>query len=41
MVVIDHICHIIWKRKSAPWVSLRTPRRERLIADIACHEYVI
>jgi len=35
MVVIDPICHIIWKRKSAPWGSFRTPRRERLIADIA------
>ena len=35
MVVIDHICHMIWKRKSAPWGSFRTPRRERLMADIA------
>ena len=35
MVVIDHICHVIWKRTSAPWGSLRTPRRERLMADIA------
>ena len=35
MVVIDHICHIIWKRKSAPWGSFRTPRHERLMADIA------
>ena len=35
MVVIDHICHLIWKRKSAPWGSFRTPRRERLMADIA------
>ena len=35
MVVIDHICHVIWKRKSAPWGSFRTPRRERLMADIA------
>ena len=35
MVVIDHICHMIWKRQSAPWGSFRTPRRERLIADIA------
>ena len=31
MVVIDHICHVIWKRTSAPWGSFRTPRRERLI----------
>ena len=35
MVVIDHICHVIWKRKTAPWGSFRTPRRERLRADIA------
>ena len=35
MVLIDHICHVIWKRRSAPWGSFRTPRRERLMADIA------
>ena len=35
MVVIDHICHVKWKRTSAPWGSFRTPRRERLMADIA------
>ena len=35
MVVINHICHVIWKRTSAPWGSFRTPRRERLMADIA------
>ena len=35
MVVIDHICNMLWKRKSAPWGSFRTPRRERLMADIA------
>ncbi|KAL9956396.1 hypothetical protein ACROYT_G037868 [Oculina patagonica] len=35
MAVIDHICHVIWKRTSAPWGSFRTPRRERLMADIA------
>ena len=35
MVVIDHICHLLWQRKSAPWGSFRTPRRERLMADIA------
>ena len=35
MVVIDHICHVLWKRRSAPWGSFRTPRRERLMADIA------
>ena len=34
MVVIDHIHHVIWKRTSAPWGSFRTPRRERLMADI-------
>ena len=35
MVVIDHLCHVIGKRTSAPWGSFRTPRRERLMADIA------
>ena len=35
MVLIDHICHTLWKRQSAPWGSFRTPRRERLMADIA------
>ena len=35
MVVIDHICHLVCKRRSAPWGSFRTPRRERLMADIA------
>ena len=35
MVLIDHICHMICKRTSAPWGSFRTPRRERLMADIA------
>ena len=34
MVLIDHISHQIWKRQSAPWGSFRTPRRERLMADI-------
>ena len=34
MVIIDHFCHVVWKRKSAPWGSFRTPRRERLMADI-------
>ena len=23
MVVIDHICHLLWKRTSAPWGSFR------------------
>ena len=35
MVLIDHICHVICKRTSAPWGSFGTPRRERLMADIA------
>ncbi|XP_078347802.1 uncharacterized protein LOC144632913 [Oculina patagonica] len=35
MVVIDHICHQIRKRTLAPWGSFRTPRRERLMADIS------
>ena len=35
MVVIDHICHVIWKRTSTPWGSFHTARRERLMADIA------
>ena len=35
MVVIDHIFHVICKRTSAPWGSFRTPRRERLMADIS------
>ena len=33
--MIDHICHRLWKRTSAPWGSFRTPRRKRLMADIA------
>ena len=35
MVVIDHFCHMLWKKESSPWGSFRTPRRERLMADIA------
>ena len=35
MIIIDHYSHVIWKRTSAPWGSFRTPRRERLMADIA------
>ena len=35
MVFIDHIVHVMCKRRPAPWGSFRTPRRERLIADIA------
>ena len=34
MVLIDHVCYVIFKRRSAPWGSFRTPRRERLMADI-------
>ena len=34
IVLIDHICHRIWKRSSVPWGHFRTPRRERLMADI-------
>ena len=35
MVFIDHICHqMVVRRSSAPWGSFRTPRRERLMADI-------
>jgi len=35
IVVIDHVFHLFCKRTSAPWGSFRTPRRERLMADIA------
>ena len=35
MVAIDHLCHAILKRGSTPWGGFRTPRRERLMADIA------
>ena len=35
MVITDHVCHVILKRQSAPWGSFRTPRRERLMADVA------
>ena len=34
IVFLDHICNVIWKRSSAPWGHFRTPRRERLMADI-------
>ncbi|XP_074609697.1 uncharacterized protein LOC141863896 [Acropora palmata] len=34
VVFIDHICNVIWKRSSAPRGHFRTPRRERLMADI-------
>ena len=29
IVFIDYICHMIWKRSSAPWGHFRTPHRER------------
>ena len=35
IVIIDQICHVIWQRTSVLWGSFRTPRRERLMADIA------
>ena len=35
VVVIDHICQRILKRASAPWGRYRTPRTERIAADIA------
>ena len=35
MVIIDHVGHLLWKRRSVPWGGFRTPRRERLMADIA------
>ncbi|XP_074609734.1 uncharacterized protein LOC141863931 [Acropora palmata] len=34
IVFIDHICNVIWRRSRAPWGHFRTPRRERLMADI-------
>ena len=35
MVFIDHLCHqLVVRRRSSPWGSFRTPRRERLMADI-------
>ena len=35
VVAIDHLCHVIRKRELAPWGSFRTPRSERIMADIA------
>ena len=35
IVLIDHVCHSLWTRKASPWGSFRTPRRERLTADVA------
>ena len=34
MVLIDHICHMLWKRRCTAPGKFRTPRRERLMADI-------
>ena len=34
VAVIDHLCHQLCRRESLPWGSFRTPRRERLTADI-------
>jgi len=34
MVVIDHMCHQIWQRRVVRCGNFRTPRRERLTADI-------
>ena len=35
VVLIDHICQRILKRNTFAWGSFRTPRTERIIADIA------
>ena len=35
IVVADHVCHSLRTRKVSPWGSFRTPRRERLVADVA------
>ena len=34
MVLIDHISHQLLERRKVPWGGFRTPRRERLGADI-------
>ena len=34
MVFIDHICHKVLENRTIPWGGFRTPRRERLAADI-------
>jgi len=34
MVLIDHICHKVLENRTVPWGGFRTPRRERLAADI-------
>ena len=35
MVFLDHICHQVLERRRMPWGGFRTPRRERLAADIS------
>ncbi|KAL9951691.1 hypothetical protein ACROYT_G044412 [Oculina patagonica] len=35
MVLIDHITHQVLERRKVPWGGFRTPRRERLAADIS------
>ena len=35
MALIDHICHQILENRKVPWGGFRTPRRERLAADIS------
>ena len=35
LVLIDYVSYQIYERKRVPWGSFRTPRRERLAADIA------
>ena len=35
MVLVDHICHKVLENRTIPWGGFRTPRRERLAADIA------
>jgi len=34
MVLIDHICHTVLENRAIAWGGFRTPRRERLAADI-------
>ena len=34
MVLVDHICHKVLENRTIPWGGFRTPRRERLAADI-------
>ena len=34
MVLVDHICHKVLENRKVPWGGFRTPRRERLAADI-------